>query len=68
MLEVLAARSVGGIDAGIGDAGEDAVLERVAKAGDACGVFFERDAGEFGGFAEADDAGDIFSAGRKPRW
>ncbi len=31
--------------------------------GDPGGIFLERDAREFGGFAEADDAGDIFRAG-----
>jgi len=53
---------VGGVDAGIGDAGQDSLFESVAQAGDARGVIFERQAGDFGGFAEADDAGDIFGA------
>ena len=39
------------------------MFQRVAEAGDARGVLFEREPGEFGGFAEADDAGDIFGAG-----
>ena len=57
------ARGVGGVEATIGDACEDALLENVAQAGDARGVRFEREAGEFSGFAEADDASDIFGAG-----
>ena len=59
---VWGARGVGGIDAGVGNTGEDALFERVAQARDARGIFFAREAGEFGGFAEADDAGDIFRA------
>ena len=39
------------------------MFESVAEAAGAGGVFFEREAGEFGGFTEADDAGDIFGAG-----
>ena len=57
------ARNIGRVDVGIGDAGEDTLFESVAEADDARGVFFEREACEFGGFAEADDAGNIFCAG-----
>ena len=60
---VRSARGVGRVDAGVGDTVEDASFERVAEAGDTRGVLFEGEAGEFGGFAEADDAGDIFGAG-----
>jgi hypothetical protein len=45
------ARNIGRIDVGIGDAADDALFESVAEAG------------EFGGFAKADDAHNIFCAG-----
>ena len=59
---VWCARSVGRVCAGIRDAGEDALLERISEVRDTHSVFLEREAGEFGGFAQADDAGDIFGA------
>ena len=44
---------------------EEAALEIVAEGADADGVLRERFLGELSGFAEADDAGDIFGAGAK---
>jgi len=47
----------------IGNARGEAVFEFIAQGADACRVFLEREAREFGGFAEADDAGNVFRTG-----
>jgi len=39
------------------------LFQSIAEARHPRGIFFERDASEFRGFAEANDAGDIFGAG-----
>ena len=57
------ARRAAGVGARIRDAGEQTLFEPIAQGGDAHGVFRERDACKFSGFAQADDASDIFRAG-----
>ena len=51
------------VDARIWDAFEQAAFELIAQRGDAGAVGRERLLREFGGFAEADDAGDVFCTG-----
>ena len=62
------ARGAGAVDAGVGDCSEEALFEAVAEGGevcwDRCGVGLSQPCvGEFGGFAEGYDAGDVFGAG-----
>src|SRR5229473_8061401 len=53
----------GGVDARLGNALEEALLQSVAKSGDAQSVFYQRLARDFCGFAKSNDAGDVFRAG-----
>ena len=45
---------------------EEATFEFVAERGDARGAFGEQRLREFGGLAQADDAGNVLSAGTEP--
>ena len=56
-------RRGGSIGSGVRNASEQFVLEFVAERGNALGVFRERNASELYCLAEADDAGNVFSAG-----
>src|SRR5260370_30000437 len=53
----------GGVDARLGNALEEALLQSVAKSGDAQSVFYQRLARDFCGFAKSNDSGDVFRAG-----
>src|SRR6266446_4733410 len=57
------ARCCAGVHAGLGNALQETLLQFVAKGGDTMGVFGERVAGDFGGFAETYDADDVLRAG-----
>jgi hypothetical protein len=52
------------VDPGLVDLSENALFEAVAEGGEFCRAFGgEPGVGEFGGFAEADDAGYVFGSG-----
>ena len=57
------AGSASAIDAGMGSAVHQAVLELVTECAEALRIVGERVAGDLGGFAESDDAGNVFRAG-----
>jgi len=60
---VRSARGSAGVHTGLGNVTQQTLLQSVAKGGDALGIFGERFAGDFGGFAESHYAGDVFGAG-----
>src|SRR6266849_2889019 len=62
---VRSTQSAAGVRAGLGNALQETLLQFVAKGGDTMGVFGERVAGDFGGFAETYDAGNVFRSGTK---
>src|ERR1700676_1479193 len=51
------------VRSGLGNAGQQALFEVIAEGTDALRVFHERVSGDFGGFAEGDDAWHVFGAG-----
>jgi len=55
-----------GVGASVRNAFEEATFEFVAERGDARGAFGEQRLREFGGLAQADDAGNVLSAGTEP--
>src|SRR2546427_13229703 len=60
---VWGARSGAGVHTGLGNALQQTLLQLVAESRHAPGVFGERFAGDFGGFAESHDSSDVFGAG-----
>src|SRR5208283_4042708 len=57
------ARGTGAVHADLSDALQQAVLEFVAQGRDAFCIVGKRGLGDFRGFAEAYDSGDVFRAG-----